>query len=204
MAPVVLDPSVEEPLIAERQASGVDRYDEVWEGVYMMAPLANNEHQDLQSRLAGAIQNLVGWAGPERVHAGANVSDRDQDWIQNYRIPDVVVTYPGGAARDCGTHWCGGPDFCVEIASPGDRSRDKLDFYARIGVRELLLIDRSPWALELHRLAAGRLELVGRSDLTIPDALVSSVLPASFRLVPGAHRPVIEVAHRDGLQRWLV
>ena len=204
MALMVLDPTIERQLKAEREASGADRYDEVWEGVYMMAPLANNEHQDLQFGLAGAIKNALGWTGPGRVHAGANVSDREDDWTYNYRIPDVLVVFPGGAARDCGTHWCGGPDFCAEIASPGDRSRDKLEFYAAIGVRELLLIDRAPWTLELYRLGGGRLQLVGTSDLGKPDALASTVVPVSFRLTAGAKRPAIEVAHRDGVQRWLV
>jgi Uma2 family endonuclease len=176
----------------------------VWEGVYMMVPLANNEHQNLQSRLAAAIQNAVGWDEPAQVDSGANVSDREDDWTFNYRIPDVVVVFPGGAARDCGTHWCGGPDFCVEIASTGDRSRDKLDFYAQLGVRELLLIDRNPWTLEMYRLAGGRLDLVGRSDLSTQDTLASAVVPTSFRLVPGTPRPKIEVTHRDGVQRWLV
>ena len=204
MALVVLDPSVEERLKAEREASGLDRYDEVWEGVYMMAPLANTEHQGLQSGLAVAIRTAVGWDDAIHVHAGANVSDRQDDWTHKYRIPDVVVVFPGGAARDCGTHWCGGPDFCAEITSPGDRSRDKLDFYAGIGVRELLLIDRDPWALELYRLSDGQLRLVGRSDLDKQEVLASAVVPTSFRLVPGAKRPAIEVAHRDGVQRWLV
>ena len=204
MAMVVLDPSVEERLRAEREASGLDRYDEVWEGVYMMVPLANNEHQNLQSRLTAAIQVAVGWDEPVQVDGGANVSDREDDWTHNYRIPDVVVVFPGGSARDCGTHWCGGPDFCAEIASPGDRSRDKLDFYAAIGVRELLLIDRDPWALELYRLTGGRLERVGKSDVNKPDALISTVVPVSFRLNRGTKRPIIEVTHRDGVQRWLV
>lgn len=204
MALMVLDPIEADRLKAERQASGADRYDEVWEGVYMMAPLANNEHQDLQLGLAGAIRNSIGWAGTARVHAGANVSDREDDWTHNYRIPDVVVVFPGGAARDCGTHWCGGPDFCAEIASPGDRSRDKLEFYAAIGVRELLLIDRAPWTLELYGLSGGHLKLIGRSDLRVPDAIASAVLPVSFRLTPGTQRPAIEVTHRDGVQRWLV
>lgn len=204
MALMVLDPTVEEQLIAERHTSGAHRYDEVWEGVYMTAPLANTEHQILQSRLAYAIQSAVGLDGPAIIQAGANVSDRNDDWMHNYRIPDVVVVFPGGAARDCGTHWCGGPDFCVEIASQGDRSRDKLDFYAQIGVRELLMIDRNPWALELYRLSGGRLERIGSSDLTTSDALASSVVPVSFRLAPGALRPRIEVAHRDGTQHWLI
>ena len=204
MALMVLDPLLERQLKAQREASGLDRYDEVWEGVYMMAPLANNEHQGIQSRLVAALQVAVGWDTAVRVLAGANVSDREDDWTHNYRIPDVVVVFPGGAARDCGTHWCGGPDFCVEITSPGDRSRDKLEFYAGVGVRELLLIEREPWAIELYRLAAGRLQLAGRSDAGTAETLASAVVPTSFRLVPGAPRPRIEVTHGDGTQRWLV
>ena len=204
MALMVLDPAMEQRLKADREASGLDRHDEVWEGVYMMAPLANTEHQEIQSGLAAAIRNAVGWGNGIQVHAGGNVSDREDDWTHNYRIPDVVIVFPGSAARDCGTHWCGGPDFCVEITSPGDRSRDKLDFYAGIAVRELMLIDRYPWSLELYHLTAHRLELVGRSDVTATAVLSSGVVPVSFRLVPGKTRPMIEVSHRDGVQRWLV
>ena len=204
MALMVLDPTEEARLKAARQASGGDRYDEVWEGVYMMAPLANNEHQELQFELGMAIKSAVGRGEGIRILAGANVSDRDEGWEHNYRCPDVVVVRPGGAAQDCGTHWCGGPDFCVEITSPGDRSRDKLDFYAGIGVRELLIVDRNPWALELYQLLEGRLDSVGRSDVNRTDVLPSVVLPVSFRLVPGTPRARIEVAHRDGVQGWLV
>jgi len=204
MALMVLDPAMERRLKAEREASGLDRYDETWEGVYMMAPLANTEHQRLQSRLAAALQIAIGWDAPVQVLAGANVSDREDDWTFNYRIPDVVVAHPGGAVRDCGTHRCGGPDFCVEITSPGDLSRDKLDFYSAIGVRELLLIDRDPWSLELYRLNAGRLALVGRSDSDKTETLVSTVVPVSFRLLPGTGRPAIDVTHRDAAQHWLV
>ena len=204
MALMVLDPAAEARLKAERQASGADRYDEVWEGVYMMAPLANNEHQKLQGGLVAAITNAFGWATPELVLPGANVSDREDGWEHNYRCPDVVVVCAGGAARDCGTHWSGGPDFCVEITSPGDRSRDKIDFYSRIGVRELLVVDRDPWALELYRLDAGRLEPAGRSKPGAADVLTSEVVPVSFRLLPGTPRPRIEVVHHDGVQRWLI
>jgi Uma2 family endonuclease len=201
---MVLDADLQARLLAERQASGGDRFDEVWEGVYMMAPLANNEHQDLQARLAGAIQTAIGWDDPARVQAGANVSDQEEDWTHNYRCPDVVVALPDGVARDRGTHWYGGPDFCVEIVSRHDRSRRKFDFYAGVGVRELLLVDRDPWELELYRLASGRLELIGRVAPGDVDALASSVVPVSFRLLDGQPRPRIEVTHRDGVQRWLV
>jgi len=93
--------------------------------------------------------------------------------------------------------WLGGPDFAVEIVSPDDASRDKLDFYARVGVRELLVIDRDASALELYRLQGRRMISVGRSiagDTT--TTLQSEVIPLSFRLIEGGARPLIEVHPR--------
>ena len=203
MALMVLDELVERQLKAQREASPLYRCDEVWDGMYVAMPLADNEQRDLQTRLTTVIHNAVGFGGSARVCA-ANVSDREDGWLFNYRIPDLVVVFPGGAARDCDTHWCGGPDLIVEIPSRGDRSRDKLDFYAAIGVRELLLVDRWPWALELYRLDAGRLVLAGRSDVSTGARLPSEVLRLSFKLTDATPRPVIDVTHRDGVQHWTV
>jgi Uma2 family endonuclease len=130
------------------------------------------------------------------------VSDIEDQWEHNYRSPDVVVYLNGTTARDFGTHWVGGPDFCVEIVSRNDRSRDKLDFYAKVGTRELLVVDRFPWGLELYRLQDGVLTLVGESTLGQPNILIGEVLPLTFRLVEGDPRPKIEVVHADGVQRW--
>ena len=47
------------------------------------------------------------------------------------------------------------------IVSRDDHSREKISFYEKVGVRELLIIDRDPWQLELFRLASGRLESAG-------------------------------------------
>ena len=71
-------------------------------------------------------------------------------------------------------------------------------------MRELLLIDRDPWALELYRLGEDGLALAGTSTPEQPTVLTSAVLPLAFSLVPGDPRPVIEVVHADGLQRWRV
>ncbi len=204
MATFIIDPDLEVRIRQERLESGADRFDEVWEGVYVMSPLADNEHQEIVSGLGAVLQIVIKWAGLGVVQPGANVSDHDEDWTHNYRIPDVVVFLHGTAAQDLGTHWFGGPDFAVEIASPDDRTRDKLSFYAAIGTRELLLVDRKPWRLELYRLREGTLECVGTS---VPDALeplVSEVVPLSFRLRDGAKRPEIEVSHLDSEQRWTV
>ena len=133
-----------------------------------------------------------------------NVSDREEDWEFNYRIPDFAVFLKGSKAKNCGTHWCGGPDFLSEILSPKDKAREKLPFYEELSVREVLLIDRGPWALELYRLRNKKLRLVAKSTLKNPVWLESTVLPLRFRLVPGQGRPHIEIMHTDGAQRWLV
>lgn len=204
MALLVTDPSLEERLIAERQASGGDRFDEVWEGTYVMAPLPNDEHQDIQTGLATLFRIVIDWPGAGLVRAGVNVSDREEGWEHNYRCPDVVVFMKGTSARNCDTHWVGGPDFAVEVRSPGDRTREKLPFYASVNVRELLVVERRPWSLELYRLTDGELAPAGRSTVDDPQALSSDVIPFSFRLIPASPRPTIEVVHRESGQRWSV
>ncbi len=204
MATMILDAELERELIAQRAAWGGDRFDEVWEGTYMMSPLADNEHQELQSRLAAAIQQCLGWNSAFRILCGANITDQQDDWTRNYRCPDVLVFSPNCQAKNCGTHWFGGPDFAVEITSPNDRSREKLDFYSKVSVRELLIIDRSIWKLGLYRNTGNQLTLAEESSLTTAGQTHSQVLGIALRLVAGPDRPRIEVTSQQSGQTWLV
>lgn len=202
MPMLILDPYWEEWVKAERKATNPDSRDEVWDGVLVMPPMPNNEHQDIVTGLVYAFCAVVNRNGGDRVHPGANVSDRDKDWVQNYRDPDAVVYLAGNPAKDSGTHWVGGPDLLVEIVSPGEDPRAKNDFYAKVGTREVLIVDRYPWALELYRLAGGKLSLVGRADLPNPAVLASGVLPLTFQLRDGSPRPTILVTHTVTGQMW--
>jgi len=201
---LILDPQLKSALIRQRRRRGLDHHDEVWDGVYVMSPLADDEHQELVGNLTHSFVVTIAYAGLGKVRPGVNVSDRADRWKRNYRCPDVVVYLNGTKARNLATHWLGGPDFAVEVISRYDRSRKKLDFYAKVGTRELLLVDRYPWALELYRLSkAGTLDLVGRSAVEQPDLLNSEVLPLNFRLDRGGERPKIAVTHADRIQTWL-
>lgn len=204
MATLVADPFVERSVRAARKALNHDLYDEVWEGVYFMPPYPNDEHQLLVLRLAGLLDQIIGLPGLGQVRPGVNVSDRETDWEHNFRIPDVAVFLEGAGAKNCGTHWVGGPSFAVEILSPGDPARQKLDFYAKIGTREMLIIDRDPWQLELYRLRDGILVEVGRSNLESVEMLSSEVVPLAFTLLAASPRPRIEISHRDAEQRWTI
>ncbi len=204
MTTLITDPSLERRVRDERRMTGADGHDEIWDGVYVVMPLANTEHQDVLTGLLTVLAVNIDWTGLGKVYPGVNVSDQEFDWENNVRVPDVAVVLPGGLARDCDTHYFGGPDFLAEIVTPFDLSRDKPPFYAKVGVRELLLIDRFPWALELYELRDEAMSLTSRSTVEEPAELASNVLPLSFRLLPGAPRPSIEVTHRDGVQRWMV
>ena len=204
MVAVIHDPWLEQKIIAERQASGADRYDAVWEGVYIMTPLANNEHQKLVTAISRILYEVIVESESGDVFAGTNVSDREDDWKQNYRCPDVAVYLNDTHAENRDSHWYGGPDFAVEIISPNDRAREKLDFYAKVNTRKLLIVDRDPWALELYRLQDKQLVPAGKSTLDDSTVLSSEVVPLSWQLIPGDKSPKIEVSHTDGEQRWSI
>ncbi len=131
--------------------NGEGKYDETWDGVVIMAPLPNIEHQDLQAGLVAALYGLLHAAGLGKVYPGVNVTDRHDDWRQNYRGPDVVVYQNGNPAINKGSHWIGGPDFLIEVISPAEDPLAKLEFYAAVGTREVLTVERDPWALELFK-----------------------------------------------------
>ena len=203
MPTMVNDESMAKSIQAQRAESGLDRWDEVWDGVYMVMPLPNNEHQGIVAALVAILMDVVGFPGLGSVSPGVNVSDRDDAWESNYRGPDVTVYLRGTAAINRSSHWLGGPDFAVEIISRGDRVRQKLDFYAGVGVRELLIVDRFPWSIELHRLRDGELVLAGRSTAEGGESLASEVVPLAFRLIAGEDRPKIEVTHPTRDRPWI-
>lgn len=203
MATLVMDPQIEEELLENRRAWGGDKFDEVWDGVYVMAPLANVEHMQLMASLSAAFINAFAGQPEVRVFPGVNVSDQKRNWEKNYRCPDVAVVLPGSRAVDCDTFYFGGPDFVVEIVSDYDRSREKFDFYARVGVREMLLVDRKPWQLELYRLVGSELKLVGTSETMYQQLIPSDVLPLTFRLLARENlRPQIEIVKPASNERW--
>jgi Uma2 family endonuclease len=193
MTMLVLDANAEAQYIADRRAKGLDRYDEVWDGVYVMSPLPEWYHQEIVDDLAGCLRAALRRQGLGRAVGGCNVSDRAVDWAQNYRCPDVVVYLNNTTAKFHGTHWEGGPDFAVEVASPNDRTWEKLSFYAKVKTRELLIIDRKPWKLTLLRLADDQMVEVGESTLLASEELRSEVIPFDFRLVNRPYGPAIEI-----------
>jgi Uma2 family endonuclease len=203
MTAMILDQNLERQLIEQRRAWGADKHDEVWEGVYMMAPLPNDEHQELVFELTFILGAGLGRGRSARVRPGVNLAPLDAGkWEHDYRAPDVAVFLADTKAECRDTHWRGPADFLVEITSPGDRTREKLPFYSKLGVVELLIVEREGWRLELYRHDGRELTLAGISSLEKPDVLDSRRLPFTFQLVPGERRPAIRAVHVESGRTW--
>ena len=204
MSMLILDRDEAALVQEKRHALGQDQHDEVWDEEVVIMPLTNDEHQELVNELSLMAHFLYGRPCPHRIRPGVNISDRAFNWKANFRSPDFVIYLQGNPAINYDTFWHGGPDFLIEIVSADDRAREKLPFYASINTREVLIMDRDPWCLELYQLQNGQLVNVGVSSLTQPTVLVSTVLPATFCLVPGTTRPGIEIHRTITGQPYLI
>ena len=203
MAMMVLDPDVEKQVLAERSGMDGSQYDEVWDGVYVVMPLSDDEHQGLVTEFGFVLTKVVGRPGLGEVFPGVNLSELAEGWEKNYCEPDVAVFLKNGRAIDRDTHWQGAADFLVEIINPGERIDWKIPRYARMGVVELLVIDRDPWSLELYRQENGQLTKVGQSTPAAADVLESQTVGLPFHLLPGEPRPQIQATHSASGREWL-
>jgi hypothetical protein len=203
MATVILDQQLAQSLIAERRRLGQDRYDEVWEGVYRMAPAPRTLHSKFVSQLWGFFQSKIELSRQGQVLIGVNVSDRVKGWDKNYRIPDLSVMLHGGKSVDHDTFWLGGPDFVVEVCSPDEDPHEKIEFYGAIGVREMLIINRDPWKLELLRRSGDGLKLAVQATPGSGE-IASEVIPFRFGLRSGAERPELIVTHSQSAEQRVI
>jgi Uma2 family endonuclease len=156
VATVVLDPYAYEleALVERRRVSGLDRLDEVWEGVLHMVPAPNDAHADIAQQLAEILGPPARATGLFPTMHEFNLGDSKDD----FRVPD------GGLhrARRWGT-WEPTAPLVVEIVSPGDETWQKLPFYAAHGVDEVLIVDPEKRAIHWLGLAGGEYGPIDRS-----------------------------------------
>ncbi len=201
----IFDSDMVRQILTARQQREVDRYDEVWEGVYVVPPLARMPHQGLVHSLSVTLHNVVNLEGRGSIFPGANVSDRRAGWEHNYRCPDLVVVLKDSRAVNCGTHLFGGPDFLIEIESKTDETVRKIPFYSKIHVRELLIIHGETRHLQLYHHDGQQLTPVDPSDFKGSKWLTSKVLPLAFRRKLVRKQPLTEIQRTDDIPgHWTV
>jgi Uma2 family endonuclease len=151
----VVMPSLRPEIVAYRQRTGADKWDEMWEGVLHMPPMPSYFHQELEGSLETYLR--VRWARPRRAKVCHQVNLASVGgWPHDYRIPDLVLLMPDRFDIIRGEYLEGAPNVVVEIRSPGDESLEKLSFYAQLGVPEVWIIDRDTREPEIHLLKRGR------------------------------------------------
>ena len=184
---VMLDVSPE--VLAHRKLTGVDRWDEMWEGVLHMAPAPNREHQRILDDLIIFLGPLIKQRNRGTLQSGINVFDEASP-KENYRIPDLSFVARGheSVLAEDGTRG-GGPDAVIEIRSPGDESYDKFPFFASLGVREVIVVDRDSKKPEVFRLAGSQYVAVGADR---EGWLVSETLRVRLRQSPGSRVLTLE------------
>jgi len=205
MAVMVLDKELADEILEGR--NGFDRpnrREEVWDGVTYIMPEANVEHDDIAGFFYRVFWAVFGIDERNRIQFRVNLSDRTVGWKSNYRVPDTMVFLAGNPAKLCGTHYCGGPDLGLEVLSPDDKSREKLDFYALIGTREVIILDRDPWQLELYQLDQGEMKLAGTIEPGDGKKLSSRVGPIEYQLISSQPRPKVKIVHTKTGQEWVV
>ena len=157
MRTLVLDPPTAglEQLIERRRHSGLDRLDEVWEGVLHMVPAPSHAHGDLESQLHTILRPLARAAGLTMI-GQSNVGEGEHD----FRVPDGAIHRPGASGT-----WHPTAALVVEIVSPGDESWEKLPFYAAHMVDEVLIVDPQERSVSWLALDGERYSPTERSGL---------------------------------------
>jgi hypothetical protein len=144
-----------EALLERRRRAGADRFDEVWEGVYHMVPGPSYVHALVEAHVLALLRAPATAAGLE-VTGQFNLGESEHD----FRVPDGGLHRPGA-----GGIWNSIAALVIEIVSPGDESRQKLPFYAKHNVDEVLIVDPTERAVMWLALGEGEYRPVARSGL---------------------------------------
>jgi Uma2 family endonuclease len=143
-------------LIERRAELGLDRGDEVWDGVYHMIPPPSHTHQQVAVALIRVLD-------PAGLSAGLELTTEIGlgEGEQNFRVPDLSLHRPGAAEQ-----WHPTVALAVEILSPRDNAWEKLAFYADHKVDELLYVDLEKREVKwMALLRDGEYQQVQRSGL---------------------------------------
>ncbi len=146
--------------LQERAEWGLDKRDEVWDGVLHVVPPTSMPHQELETELVIVMRTVVQNLGLKALPEIGVFFDVGFD-KENYRTPDVVVADPRNCTRRGVERRA---ELVVEVLSPGDESRHKFSFYASCGIPEYWLVDPITREIEIYVLRDGTYELQPTRD----------------------------------------
>lgn len=176
---------VPQEFLEERRQLGHDKRDELWEGELHMVPPGSFIHGSVSMDLGIALTPIA--KRRELLVRLSEIGVFNPNVDKSYRIPDVSVARPEHVS-DRGFE---GAELVIEVLSPNDESRKKFDFYARIGVREVWLVEPKTRETELYALRADR---TGYDSIPfVAGIATSAVLGITLEIIDG---PLLRL--RDG------
>jgi Uma2 family endonuclease len=157
MRALVLDPPTAglEELLERRRRSGLDRLDEVWDGVLHMVPAPSHGHASIEAQLIMILGPAARAAGLEAI-GQSNLGEGEH----NFRVPDGALHRPGAHGT-----WHSTAALLIEVVSPDDETWEKLPFYADHDVDEVLIVDPAKRSIDWLALDGGEYRPVERSGL---------------------------------------
>lgn len=154
---------------------------ELIDGEHVVTPTPERRHQQLSSRLHGAIWLYLRHAPIGEIYAAPlDVILSDRDLVQ----PDLL--HVSRARSHVLGRWVhGAPDLVIEILSPSTREADESDKrrqYDQFGVREYWIVDPELEAVKIYQRAPdGSFPRVAELTRESGDAITTPLLPG-FRL----------------------
>ncbi len=152
---------VPDEMIEERRRLGLDRRDEMWDGVLHMVPPASSTHGGIGYELASLLRSQAKDRGI-RCFIEPGIFDPEVGDMTSYRVPDLGYARPADVTER-GIE--GRAALAVEILSPRDESYEKLPFYLQVGVEELLYLDQTTRKFEVRRPEGDGWGVVGADDV---------------------------------------
>ena len=145
---------VVEAWLQQRRALGQDGRDEVWQGVYHVAPHEHGRNGAVASELQ-ALLRAPAWAAGLRAGGSFNLGEPN-----DFRVPDL------GFHRGSPDHlYFPTAALLIEVLSPGDETFAKFSFYAEHRVDELWVVDPLKRTVRIWALTDAAYEEVNASGL---------------------------------------
>ena len=157
---------VVEAWLEQRRALGQDGRDEIWDGVYHVAPHEHGRNGAVASELDLTLGTIAKAAG---LRAGGSFNlGRKGD----FRVPDLG--FHRGSPNQL---YFATAALLVEVLSPDDETYAKFGFYAEHGVDELWVVDPLERTVRMWTLADGAYDEVQASPLLglTPGGVVAAV-----------------------------
>lgn len=147
-------PTEVDALLDRRRRLGLDRKDEVWEGVLHVVPAPSHRHSALGAQVISILRDRARDAALEVT------LDFNLGTAEDFRVPDGGLHRPGAAEM-----WHPTAALVVEILSLNDETREKLSFYASHDVEEILIVDPDRQRVEWLALGEGGYQSIEQSRL---------------------------------------